>query len=963
MAGQYTPEEYQDILDAYNKALISGMDQNSAAFKQLKENLDDAKLGIKNYTYTMKQASQQLGSSMLAAGKQISSGAQGAAVFNDALTSGANLASKALERFGPWGRALGLATKALGAYIGAVNKQSDALYKSYQEISRTGAIGAGGMTEVYQNLKQFGYGIDELGNMGALLADNGKNLALFSGSVSRGTGQIADLAQGVKDSDLRRQFMNLGLSVDAQNQMIAGYAVQQGRLGKSTDLTTKGMAAYVREQEILTRLTGQSAREMQDQFEAALQMDDFMAGIMDMPEEAQKQAKIVINQLNAIDPSGKMARGFAASVNGLGHTTEEGAQMFAASNGKSQEAAMALAKGTLSASEYLQQYGNAVSQNIPTMKGLSKVGANYMGNLATNVRLTQLSGKGFAKVFDETGRAVDNAAAGFDDSTNSASELRIAQMNSRDSMENMLQHGVKPVTMGMELLAKAIDKLLWFLPGSSSIANARKEQEQLEKQRAQLAKDVAERKKQLDDAEKKKAELEKAKQEGKPAEVIAAKEDELKKANTAINAAGGDLAQATAVLAGQQTEKIKQNEKNLEQIKKATEEAAKEAASQQRLARTAEEKARAQAEAAKVAQELLEKEKKAKAEIETAQAERKRLEEQEIRDARAAAQKKLEEKNQRATGKVSGLGKVAAQYESGGDFGKVSTGKGDHGGKSYGAFQLSSKTGDLDKFLEKSGYAEKFKGLSTGSTEFDEQWKSLAKSDKNFGRAQQEHAKQTHYDPQVAKLRKAGVDLSGKGSGVQEAIMSTGNQYGANTELIVKALKDRDVGKLTDKEIIDAIQDYKAANVKTNFKSSSEKVQKGVANRIEQERVALYRAGNEAAPVTVAANPSVNKPTIPEAANGNVLTGPASGYRAVLHRTEAVVPLPDGRTIPVTIAGLSEQNDRLAEVLSAIETRLGTDTSNNGGSLSDTLIKKLDDLIRVASDQLGVSGKILKAQA
>ena len=36
-------------------------------------------------------------------------------------------------------------------------------------------------------------------------------------------------------------------------------------------------------------------------------------------------------------------------------------------------------------------------------------------------------------------------------------------------------------------------------------------------------------------------------------------------------------------------------------------------------------------------------------------------------------------------------------------------------------------------------------------------------------------------------------------------------------------------------------------------------------------------------------------------ANGGVVTGPKSGYPAELHGTEAVVPLPDGRTIPVTI--------------------------------------------------------------
>ena len=38
-------------------------------------------------------------------------------------------------------------------------------------------------------------------------------------------------------------------------------------------------------------------------------------------------------------------------------------------------------------------------------------------------------------------------------------------------------------------------------------------------------------------------------------------------------------------------------------------------------------------------------------------------------------------------------------------------------------------------------------------------------------------------------------------------------------------------------------------------------------------------------------------------AKGGIATGPKSGYPAELHGTEAVVPLPDGRTIPVTMKG------------------------------------------------------------
>jgi hypothetical protein len=214
---------------------------------------------------------------------------------------------------------------------------------------------------------------------------------------------------------------------------------------------------------------------------------------------------------------------------------------------------------------------------------------------------------------------------------------------------------------------------------------------------------------------------------------------------------------------------------------------------------------------------------------------------------------------------VKGLGKVAAQFESGGNSGSVSTGHGDHGGKSYGSFQLSSKTGDVDKFLQKSGYANQFQGMQVGSAAFDAQWKKLAKEDNKFGEAQSAHAKTTHYDPQMAKLQNSGIDLSKKGFGVQEAVMSTANQYGANTETIIKALKGKDTNKMNDEEIINAIQDYKKENVKTNFKSSSEAVKAGVEKRINQEREALL-AANKSGGVVVDGSVTAKKEDKPTTA-------------------------------------------------------------------------------------------------
>ena len=62
-------------------------------------------------------------------------------------------------------------------------------------------------------------------------------------------------------------------------------------------------------------------------------------------------------------------------------------------------------------------------------------------------------------------------------------------------------------------------------------------------------------------------------------------------------------------------------------------------------------------------------------------------------------------------------------------------------------------------------------------------------------------------------------------------------------------------------------------------------------------------------------------------ANGGISSGPLGGYQAMLHGTEAVVPLPNGRSIPVEIAGFnnsfSEQNSMLAAQISRLDELIG----------------------------------------
>jgi hypothetical protein len=213
------------------------------------------------------------------------------------------------------------------------------------------------------------------------------------------------------------------------------------------------------------------------------------------------------------------------------------------------------------------------------------------------------------------------------------------------------------------------------------------------------------------------------------------------------------------------------------------------------------------------------------------------------------------------------LGKTSERYESGGKgAGTVSTGKGDLGGASYGTYQLASKTGTLDKFLQQSSYGEQFKGLKPGTPEFNAKWKQVAKDDPAFGDAQHSFIEKTHYQPQMDKLKKDGLDLSGRGAAVKDSIWSTSVQFGGGSGLIGKALKGRDVKSMSDADIVTAIQDYKVANNDKLFARSSADVRAGTLNRAQSEKAALLgldRKVNTVAVNGLSGSQSLASPTIP----------------------------------------------------------------------------------------------------
>lgn len=204
------------------------------------------------------------------------------------------------------------------------------------------------------------------------------------------------------------------------------------------------------------------------------------------------------------------------------------------------------------------------------------------------------------------------------------------------------------------------------------------------------------------------------------------------------------------------------------------------------------------------------------------------------------------------------LGILSEKYESNGDPGCVSSGEGDYGGKSYGAWQLSSKLGSLDNFVnwlssEKNEFYTKLinaRKLDNGSncgSNFDAAWKEIAKNNYNeFYNLQHTYTKITFYNDLVNRLEKSGDfnkilnDFSAR-----NVLWSTAVQHGGyGAYRIIEPLKN--ISNV--EEFITAVYKERGRrNEKGNlvhFPNCSKAVQEAVANRYKRERadaIRIYR--------------------------------------------------------------------------------------------------------------------------
>jgi len=267
------------------------------AFAALEEKVRDLTESLKKAN----ESSSSFGQSFSQAGKQIADGAkglatglangqQGASVFNGAINAGSAAMSTLLAKMGPLGTAFDNIQKFATEYVVRANQQGDALFKSFQDLSRVGGAGAEGMTGVFNNMQKFGLSMSQLPEFGAMIAQNSEALAMLGGTVTQGAKEFANVAAGIQQSGLQSEFQRMGLTTKNINDGTASYLRLQSLTGasakKSQEELTAGAAQYIQQQDRLSKLTGKSADALAKEEEARLSDQRYAALTRELEQKA-----------------------------------------------------------------------------------------------------------------------------------------------------------------------------------------------------------------------------------------------------------------------------------------------------------------------------------------------------------------------------------------------------------------------------------------------------------------------------------------------------------------------------------------------------------------------------------------------------------------------------------------------------------------------------------------------------
>jgi hypothetical protein len=208
----------------------------------------------------------------------------------------------------------------LGSMFGAVAGAAEKTYEAFKKSASVGANFGGSMTEMMDAATGAGLTFDQFSG---ILARTGKDLALLGGDSEAGARRLAALGKQIKGTALAGDLNRLGYSTEAINEGMASYAAQLAKTGSLQGMSNSQLIAqtgsYLKDLDALTKLTGQSKKELEDQRNARMKDAQFRLIASKLDAESQKNLHSLMDSIPAEHQEGMkeiIATGTATSEAG-----------------------------------------------------------------------------------------------------------------------------------------------------------------------------------------------------------------------------------------------------------------------------------------------------------------------------------------------------------------------------------------------------------------------------------------------------------------------------------------------------------------------------------------------------------------------------------------------------------------------------------------------------------------------
>ena len=335
------------------------------------------------------------------------------------------------------------------ALVNEVDRQVDV----FRELSQQGADFGAGIFGSRMAAIEAGLSLDLFKEQ--VLANTG-TFGLLGGSVSRGVKVFTNVSRNIQ-RDFQPTLSRLGFTMLETSDYITDYLEIQTSLGKAQQMSqedlTDGSKDYLLQLDMLSRVTGQSRKQLSEELKRQGQDLRLKSLMATMDKDAQANLQAIVAGLGNVDP--KLKSAIEEMVVTGGAPVSEFGRMLASTSPELVNLAAGVRNGSVSSAEFaagMRRAAAGANANRESLQGLATAAA-ITGN---DMYLAQASLLSLTEYQSQATEATKQQQEAQNDATKALTNFDSQMQKFRNALINLISPALEAVGFGLSAMSDVI---------------------------------------------------------------------------------------------------------------------------------------------------------------------------------------------------------------------------------------------------------------------------------------------------------------------------------------------------------------------------------------------------------------------------------------------------------------------------------------------------------------------------